>query len=108
PPQLPELLTELTKEEPSKVVELMGSELDRQPEGKYVHWDELRHLPLPKGLTHRQWWLAIKMSRRPLHRLPFADSKQMGFTYSVPDSLFKLLHEIDRDASGRIEVAELV
>ena len=32
----------------------------------------------------------------------------MGFTYSVPDNLFKLLHEIDRDASGRIEVAELV
>jgi hypothetical protein len=32
----------------------------------------------------------------------------MGFTYSVPDNLSKLLHEIDRDASGRIEVAELV
>jgi len=43
-----------------------------------------------------------------MHRLPFADSKQIGFTYSVPDNLFKLLHEIDRDASGRIEVAELV
>src|SRR5882724_4762011 len=108
PPQLPELLTELTKEEPSKFVELVSSELDRQPEGKYVHWDELRHLPLPKGFTHRQWWLAIKMSRRAIHRLPFADSKRIGFTYSVPDNLFKLLHEIDRDASGRIEVAELV
>src|SRR5579859_506358 len=33
PPQLPELLTELTKEEPSKFVELVGSELDSQPEG---------------------------------------------------------------------------
>jgi Fic family protein len=108
PPQLSELLTELTKEEPSKFVELVSSELDRQPERKYVHWDELRHLALPKGFTHRQWWLAIKMSRRAIHRLPFADSKQMGFTYSLPDNLLKLLHEIDRDASGRIEVAELV
>ncbi len=86
----------------------MGSGLERQPEGKYVHWDELRHLPPPNGFNHRQWWLAIKMSRRAIHRLPFADTKQTGFTYSVPDNLFKLLHEIDRDASGRIEVAELV
>jgi Fic family protein len=108
PPQLPELLSELTKEEPSKIIELVGSGLDGQPEGKYLHWDELRHLPLPKEFTHRQWWLAIKMSRRAMHRLPFADSKQKGFTYSVPDNLFKLLHEIDRDASRRIEVAELV
>lgn len=54
PPQPPELLTELTKEEPGKFVELVNSELDRQPEGKYVQWDELRHLTLPKGFTHRQ------------------------------------------------------
>src|SRR5271154_3584210 len=108
PPQLPELLAELTQEGPSKIVELVGSGLDRQPEGKYVHWDELRHLSPPNGFTHRQWWLAIKMSRLAIHRLPFADSKQIGFTYSVPDNLFKLVHEIDRDASGRIEVAELV
>ena len=109
PPQIDDLLTELTKDEPGKIVELVGSDLDRQPEGKYVHWDELRHLPPPKGFTQRQWWLAIKISRRTAHhRLPFADSKQMGFGYSIPDNLFKLLHEIDRDASGRIEVAELV
>src|ERR1700730_18498994 len=93
PPQLPELLTELTKEEPSKFVELVSSELDRQPEGKYVHWDELRHLPLPKGFTHRQWWLAIKMSRRAIHRLHFADRKQMGFTSSVLDTIFMVLQQ---------------
>jgi Fic family protein len=108
PPQLTELLTELAREEPNKFAELVGSRVDRKPEGKYVHWDELRHLPLPTGFTHRQWWLAIKMSRRATHRLPFADSKQIGFTYSVSDNLFRLVHEIDRDASGRIEVAELV
>jgi Fic family protein len=108
PPPLAEVITELTNEGPDKLVELVGSELARQPEGKYVHWDELRHLRAPEGFNHRQWWLAIKMSRRAIHRLPFDDSKQTGFTYSVPDSLFKLLHEIDRDASGRIEVAELV
>jgi Fic family protein len=108
PAPLPELLAELIKEEPEKLATFMNSGLDRQPDGRYIHWDELRHLPPPKGFTHRQWWLAIKMSRRATHRLPFADSQNRGFSYSVPDVLFKLLHEIDRDASGRIEVAELV
>lgn len=108
PAPLSELLAELSKEEPGQFAALMSSGLAGQPDGKYVHWDELRHLPAPKGFTHRQWWLAIKMSRGATHRLPFADSQHKGFTYSVPDALFKLIHEIDRDASGRSEVAELV
>src|SRR5713101_873669 len=108
PPRLSDLLNELNNEGQNKIVEVLGSDLGSKPVGTYVHWEELRHLPLPKGFTHRQWWLAIKMSRRAIHRLPFADSKQMGLTYSVPDNIFKLVHEIHRDASGRIEVAELV
>src|SRR5260370_16759153 len=108
PPRLSDLLNELNNEGQSKIVEVLGSDLGSKPVGTYVHWEELRHLPLPNGFAHRQWWLAIKMSRRAVYRLPFADSQRTGFNYSVPDTLFKLLHEIDRDASGRIEVAELV
>jgi Fic family protein len=108
PPRLSDLLNELNNEGQNKIVEVLGSDLDSKPVGTYVHWDELRHLPLPNGFTHRQWWLAIKMSRRAVYRLPFADNQRIGFNYSVPHNLFKLLHEIDRDASGRIEVAELV
>jgi Fic family protein len=107
PPPMLELFSELS-EDAGKFSQIVTSQLDRQPAGRYVHWDELRHLPAPEGYTHRHWWLAIKLSRRSTHRLPFADSKGAGFSYSVPDNLFKLLHEIDRDASGRIEVAELV
>jgi Fic family protein len=108
PPRLSDLLKELNNDGQNKIVEILGSDLNSKPVGTYVHWDELRHLPLPNGFTHRQWWLAIKMSRRALYRFPFADSQRIGFNYSVPDNLFKLIHEIDRDASGRIEVAELV
>jgi Fic family protein len=108
PPRLSDLLNELNNEGQNKIVEVLGSDLGSKPVGTYVHWEELRHLPLQNGFTHRQWWLAIKMSRRAVYRLPFADSQRTGFNYSVPDTLFKLLHEIDRDASGRIEVAELV
>jgi Fic family protein len=108
PPSLIQLLTEMAAEGPGKFGQLVSSHLDRKPEGRYIHWDELRHLPAPEGFTHRHWWLAIKISRRSTHRLPFSDNKAADFSYSVPDNLLRLLHEIDRDASGRIEVPELV
>ena len=108
PPPIGQLLSELVGEEPSRLSEVLGSDMDKQLVGKYVHWDELRHLPEPDGFTHPQWWLATKISRRAAHSLPFADTGQSGFTYSVPNHVLKLIHEIDRDASGRIEVPEPV
>lgn len=107
PPPVSQLLTELSQQDSASVGRLFGSRLDKTPT-RHIHWDELRHLPVPEGFTHRNWWLAIKMSRRATHQLPFTDSKPAEFTYLVPDTVFKLLHEIDRDASGRIEVPELV
>jgi Fic family protein len=108
PPPKDALFHELAAEAPDKLAEVFSSKLDKQPEGSYIHWDDLRHRPPPQGFTHKQWWLAIKISRRATHQLPFADSQKTSFTYSVPDHVLKLLHEIDRDASGRIEVPELV
>lgn len=108
PPSLLQLFGEVTKEGSEKFGQLVSSQLDRKPEGRYIHWDDLRHLPAPEGFTHHHWWFAIKMSRRSAHRLPFSDNKGADFSYLVPDNLLKLLHEIDRDASGRIEVSELV
>lgn len=108
PPPLVQLIKEASGEGADKFTRLIDSQLDKKPEGRYVHWDELRHLPVPDGFTHRNWWMAVKLSRRLTHQLPFSDSTGAGFSYAVPDSLLKLLHEIDRDASGRIEVAELV
>lgn len=108
PPPLEQLLNELSAAGPEKFSQTVSSQLDKKPEGRYVHWDELRHLPVPGDFTHHQWWFAIKISRRSSHHMPFVDSRNAPFIYSVPDNLFKLLHEIDRDASGRIEVAEQV
>ncbi len=46
----------------------------------YLHWDKLRHLDSPPGLTHEEWWLAIKFSRRPLLRsLPLHDPDGQPF-----------------------------
>ena len=34
-----------------------------EQEGKYRHWDILRHLTPPKGLSTEEWWAGIKMQR---------------------------------------------
>ncbi len=34
------------------------------PDEAYLHWDKLRHLRPPAGLTSEDWWLALKLKRQ--------------------------------------------
>jgi Fic family protein len=74
-----------------------------EAEGKYRHWDTLRHLVPPPGFTTEQWWGATKLVRQPaLKELPLADSKNRSFRYAITDMIARLLHEIDLGAGGNI------
>ena len=68
---------------------------------RYLHWDELRHRPAPEGLTHEQWWLAEKLSRR-LTPLPLLASEGLAFGFSQPPVLLKGLHQIDMEAGASV------
>lgn len=71
--------------------------------GEYVHWDKLRHLQLPKGLSSEQWWFAIKLARQAIYKLlPFADKYGKPFVLAVPDILQQKLRSIDRDMGNAI------
>jgi Fic family protein len=74
---------------------------------RYLHWDELRHRPAPEGLTHEQWWLAEKLSRR-LTPLPLLASEGQAFGFSQPPLLLKGLHQIDRQAGASVVAPEAV
>lgn len=79
------------------------------PDGAYAHWDSLRFRPPPEGLSHEQWWLAVKLARLAQRRvLPFTDQAGNPFVYSMPDQVLAALHEIDSQASGRIALPEPV
>lgn len=68
---------------------------------RYLHWDELRRRPSPKGLTHEEWWLMLKLGRMGKSRpIPLQDKSSTHFVFSLPDSLLELLHEIDRGLPG--------
>lgn len=77
--------------------------------GKYLHWDELRHRPKPGLVTHEVWWSLIKIARNHVQKAtPLKDETGRSFTFAMTDSMQRLVHEIDRDASGRIELPEEV
>ncbi len=76
-------------------------------EGVYEHWDHLRHLTPPEGLTSEAWWAGIKLARMSMARpLPILDKDQQPFRVSVTGRMQQALHFIDRQAAGTILGAE--
>jgi Fic family protein len=70
---------------------------------RYRHWDTLRHLKPPENLTHREWWLAIKMKRTSMFKpLPLQDARGRGFVYALADPIPERLHDIDSLGRGSI------
>lgn len=87
----------------------MGFRGEPSPKGKYRHWDQLRHLEPPEGLTHEEWWLGVKLARASIaHKVPLADTAGRPFTFCMSDYAQERVYKIDQRASGRIEVSELV
>ena len=76
-------------------------------EGKYLHWDRLRYYAPPKGLTHEEWWCALKLARSGLTKeVPLVDVDGGPFAFGAPDPVGEHLHHIDQDAGGQIEMAD--
>lgn len=75
----------------------------------YLHWDKLRHLSPPEGLSTEQWWLALKIARRgELRELPLSDSEGKPFSYGRTDGMLRRLHYIDQRCSGEVAMDEVV
>lgn len=76
---------------------------------RYLHWDQLRHLPAPEGLTHEQWWLGLHLTRRSRERsVPLEDTRGRQFRFNEPEGVPAALHDITRRMSGSIGIADQV
>jgi Fic family protein len=92
-----------------KIQKIFGLGIGPAPGGKYRHWDIIRHLQPPEGLTHEEWWVAMKLARlQVLQSVPTVDKSGEPFKYVLHDAALRALHEIDRDASGQIRIPEQV
>jgi len=85
----------------------LGAVVDMQlrPEahGVYEHWDHLRHLTPPDGLTTEQWWFGIKFARiSQQRRLPLLDKQHCPFSLTLSDGIQRRLFQVARDAAGSL------
>ncbi len=77
--------------------------------GQYLHWDKLRYREPPGGLSHREWWFALKVSRRSSYEtVPLEDQSGRSFRYSLAGSIPERLHEIDLEAGGSIQMPKQI
>ena len=93
-----------------RVLKLLPTDIGRDRGVEYLHWERLKHKPLPDGLeTHEDWWQITKLRRSSAYRhLPFESKDGRPFVYWLPDPVQKKLHQVDQQAAGRVEVAEQV
>ena len=74
-------------------------------DGRYLHWDKLIYREPPAGLSHEDWWSALKLHRTVLYkRLPLQDRGGQPCKYLETDLIREELHRLDFDAGGQIGV----
>ena len=72
------------------------------PDGRYLHWDDLRFRTPPEGMQAPDWWVAMRTARARLSVQVPAMSEMYDTTFSfVPlPSIQQALHELDRTNVG--------
>ena len=110
PPPAPSLQNLLDGGQFDRIRLLLSSDVGKIPKNKYLHWSKLKYLDPPEGFSNEEWWVATKLARASVrHVLPLDDKVRRPFSFSDAGYLYRMLHEVDRDASGRIELpAEVV
>ena len=94
PPAFDDLLRELQVERFPQVIEKVKP-------SDYLHWDQVRYRTPPEGLTHREWWLGIKLSRWGSRRdIPLIDRSGTPFRFSITAPMLESLHRIDLGMRG--------
>ena len=106
-PDQPPLFQDLVrKRSPEDVTRLVSSGIGKLPTNGYHHWSKLKYRTPPDGFSVEDWWLATKLVRlASAQELPLADRDGRPFRYSDAGHLHRLLHEVDRAAAGRIDLA---
>jgi Fic family protein len=105
-PTVPELFSKLGVETASAAI---MAPADVVPRDRYPHWNKLRYLAPPEGLSSEQWWLKIKLARMDeLRHLPLTDVEGAPFGFTLPDIVLRHLHHIDQRCSGEVAMEEVV
>jgi len=104
PPDLRQTV-ERCADSPERLHALLTAVSEPTVGGRYLHWDELTHRTPPHGLSHEEWWFALKLLRRGLRKaVPLHDSRREPFHYVEIGPIAEAAHKIDLGAGGLIEM----
>ncbi len=108
PPDVLHILNSINKKDPSLLIQLFEKASPPDPKGRYLHWDKMKYLPLPKGIEdHKTWWALTKIARASAYRqLIFKGTDGVPFKYFLLDSFSETLHYLDQFASGNIAIEQ--
>lgn len=70
---------------------------------KYYHWDKLRFMEPPEGLSHEEWWFTIKW-RRVIGRksLLLKSNEGQFFSFIITEKMQEQLHNLSMGLGGQI------
>jgi len=109
PPDIHALFSTITEEGFETLQRILENASPVDEKGRYLHWDKLRHLSAPEGLSTEQWWLQLKMARRNLYQsLPLKDKQGQPFLFATPAQVLGELHWLDRYAAGSIQSSDAI
>lgn len=104
PPNFPQLIESIAFSGHEKVIQLLEYRKPVDDKGRYLHWDKLRHLEPPDGITSEEWWYTIKLSRLSSNKLlPLKDINGNPPGVGTPDIVWRELHWLDRYTAGNIQ-----
>lgn len=96
PPPYDAILERLLGAEPEALRRVLQHAGGPLVDGRYRHWDKLRRLREPPGLTHEEWWTSLKLARMGASRnLPVRDEEGRPFRLALVDPVLRFLHRID-------------
>ncbi|MBW8825886.1 MAG: Fic family protein [Acidobacteria bacterium] len=77
------------------------------PTGQYRHWETMRRMKAPEGLSPEEWWWGTKIARSQLLKeLPLRDGAGRNFRLAMTDRLWEMLHEIDTHLGREVGSAD--
>ena len=105
-PDSPPLWTELIREAAPDLVRRGVADarlvaVDSQ--GRYLHWDDLKHRPPLHGYSLGEAWLLTKLARRAASRqLPLRSVSGQPAMFVLTDQIISMLMDVDRRCGGNI------
>lgn len=102
-----EILNEISKSDPKKMISLFIQFGPVDHKNRYLHWEEIKFKRPPKGFTREEWWAGTKAARmRMAKEIDLYDKKKHPFVFALTDDIFRDLHWLDQQTAGNLSAPE--